>query len=489
MADETGLTTEGYDALRSNDYLEIIREDFESRYDGEPPDWDRDEPLGVLTAVIADRLGQLSEASQALYDARNPNNARGASLDALLASQNLTRSPATPSVVIQRLVGDVDTVVDSTRSVIGGGPDGSLEWRITRDVVIGYEIDVTAFSAGEEYAVTINGTTVSYTAQTGDTAADVYVALRKEINGAPGTGGVDAYTFAIGAADVNTLTVEGTGQSYAISVTATGTASIGLTAGRAYVVVEATEPGEFSAEPNTVETIGKGSDGWDSTTNPARAQVGTDVESNREARRRFFRSQQLSGNGTKRSVLARLLDLEFVQNAAVVENDERTDQTIDGIQIEGNSMLVIVFPNTLTQEQKTTIAELIWESKTLGTKTLGTDVQALVTARDGQTHEVNYDFANEQLLDVRTTVTLDDSAEVSDVSGPIRREIAEYFDEDLLVGDDVRRLEIYARIATIEGVVRVDDLEFRPPGGAYFSGDVTINGRTFAAIRDQTVLG
>ncbi|MFB6371636.1 MAG: baseplate J/gp47 family protein [Bradymonadaceae bacterium] len=489
MADEfKGLTTEGYNALRTADFIDVIREDYEART-GKSIDWDDDEFLKNITAIMADRLGDISEGSQAAYDARDPNNATGQALDALMSYSDVTRRAPTEGTALQKFLGDVDTAINSTRTVVGGGPDDSLEWKVTRTLRIGHEVEITGLTAQETYSVTVDGNTVSYEAKSDDTIEDVLRSLRELVNNDSTISEiVDAYVWAVASTNVNRLTVEGKGQPYTFSVSASGTGSMSSTSGVAYANVQAREAGALKASANQIDEIGKGTEGWNSTTNPAAANTGNDRETDAEARRRFFQSLQFTGNGAPKAVLAHLLALEFLDSAIVLENDERTTQTIEGVQLEGNSMLCIVYPTTLTQSQKQKVAETIWESKSIGTKTLGTDVVANIEAEDGfDYHEVAFDFADQQDIDVRTTITLESGFSMTEVQGPVEAQIVAYFDKDIGVGDDVRRLPILARIATVDGVQSVDKLELRESGGTYAEQDVTILPTEFANLATNTV--
>lgn len=486
MAD--GLTTEGYDALRTADFLEIIREEFEDRT-GLSPEWARDEALGQLTAIMAERLGALSEISQAVYDAKDPNNATGQSLRSIAQLATLSQDDATPGTALQQLDGDVGTAVSSSKTVIGGG-DGSLEWELTRDVRIGHSIAVTSVAANETITVMIDGNSVEYRMNGDDTPSDVLRSLETLINDDPDTAAlVDAFTWAVDSNEVNRLTIEPEVGGYTFSASASGTASVSATQGRAYVIVEATEPGDFPARAGDIDRIGDGVRGWESTTNPAPASAGTDVESFANFRRRYFESLQSPGNGATSAVLANLLDYEFVQAALVLENELRTSQTIEGVLVEANSLYVVIYPPTLTLEQQRQIAATIWRSKSTGTRTQGNDVQTQVESVDGFEHPVNFDLADEVNIDINVELTLDTGFDIADVKGSIEAQIQEYFTDDISVGDDVRRLPVLARIDTVDGVISVDVLEWAIDGNALSETDIQIDATSFGIIDDLTVTG
>jgi uncharacterized phage protein gp47/JayE len=136
VPEDWGLTDAGYVAPRAADFLSVIRDEYEADT-GLTMDWRAEDPLGALTANMAARLGELGEASQAVYDAFNPNNATGIHLDDIGLIRGVPRSPATYSQATVTLTGTAGTVIPEGKIVEGGGSDGRARWRTTEDVTIG----------------------------------------------------------------------------------------------------------------------------------------------------------------------------------------------------------------------------------------------------------------------------------------------------------------------------------------------------------------
>jgi len=99
------LTPDGYDAKRAAEWLDQIRNEYESRT-GLTLDYDRDEFITQITAIMADRLAEVSQSAQSLYDTFDPANAEGKYLDVLAGLVGLRRQRATPSTVELVLSGD-----------------------------------------------------------------------------------------------------------------------------------------------------------------------------------------------------------------------------------------------------------------------------------------------------------------------------------------------------------------------------------------------
>lgn len=134
------ITVNGFEALRASDFLATIREDFEAFVAaefGETVDWAEDVVLAELTAIMAQRLGAISEAAQAVYDSTDPAAAQGVQLSTQAAMVGVLRNAATASTVTLTLSGTAGTLVPSGKVVQGGGANGAAQWRTTADATIG----------------------------------------------------------------------------------------------------------------------------------------------------------------------------------------------------------------------------------------------------------------------------------------------------------------------------------------------------------------
>ena len=196
--------------------------------------------------------------------------------------------------------------------------------------------------------------------------------------------------------------------------------------------------------------------GWDTVTNAVDATVGMDREDDAELKQKRALSLQILGARSRGSISANLLALDFIEAAAVAENDDSATQTVEGIVMEPNSMAVVVHPSPLTDDQKTTVILVIFNLGPFGIKTLG-DEEALVTALDGGQKTVRFRFATLQTVNVASTVTLEAGFVLADVDQALKDAIVTLFD-DFIVGADVLRLDITALAADIDGIRSVDVL-------------------------------
>lgn len=128
------LTINGYTAPRTSDFLAAMKAAYlvELAAAGLPTDVDfeRDDPLGSVFAVVADRLGSIAEAQQAIYDAFDPANAQGVQLDNLGAIRGTPRQAPTASTATVTLGGTPGTVIAAGSIVEGGGLTDAARWTV-----------------------------------------------------------------------------------------------------------------------------------------------------------------------------------------------------------------------------------------------------------------------------------------------------------------------------------------------------------------------
>lgn len=144
MSDIYGITADGINLPRAADWLTLIRDDYEART-GLVFDWERDLVLSSLTAVAADRLGEVSDIIQDIYDTMDPGNAVGLHLDVLASLSGIDRRPATHSTATATCTGTPGVFIPGGSLVEGGGPIDRSRWATVDDATIGVlgTVDVT----------------------------------------------------------------------------------------------------------------------------------------------------------------------------------------------------------------------------------------------------------------------------------------------------------------------------------------------------------
>jgi uncharacterized phage protein gp47/JayE len=384
------LLDEGYSALRTADQIELIRSELDAELARRgfvgAINYDRDILLGALTAVMADRLGDLGELTQAMYSARDPNNATGAQLSALALATGITRNEPTPSVVTLTLGGTPGTVIPSGRTVRGGGVDGTALW---------------------------------------DSRANATIGLG-------------------GTVDVD---------------------------------FEAQEPGATLAPAGTAWELISPVYGWQTATNAIDATPGANRETDDELRLRRQESLQIAGTASARSIRARLLEVDGVQAAAVLENPDGLPTTIEGLALDPFAVGAVVYPDTLDDAQKTEVVRTIYENVAAGIQTSGSEA-ATVLGLDLAPKEIRWSFPVEILVGVTIEIEMEpesttypDPPLFADVQPVILAAAQQY---GIGLGADVRRLPLLG-LASVAGV-RSADVVLAPgdPSRLQPTGDVLI---------------
>jgi hypothetical protein len=129
-----GLTDQGFEARRADDFLTLMEDDYKAAV-GLDSDFEFDLFTKNLFVVVADRLGDLSEALQAVYDSRDPNNATGVNLSILASITGAERRTSTFGTVLVDLAGTAATIIPGGSTIYeGGGDEDNARW-VQRDNV------------------------------------------------------------------------------------------------------------------------------------------------------------------------------------------------------------------------------------------------------------------------------------------------------------------------------------------------------------------
>lgn len=129
---------------------------------------------------------------------------------------------------------------------------------------------------------------------------------------------------------------------------------------------QSVELGEIPAPANAVNRIYRQIQGWDTVYNPAAGVLGTNQESRTEYENRRKNSLALYATGSREAVYSRVFNVNNVTDVVVVENDSSEQTTIQGVELERNSIYVIVNGGDNSE-----IAEAIRQSKSGGCATNG----------------------------------------------------------------------------------------------------------------------
>jgi hypothetical protein len=159
-----------------------------------------------------------------------------------------------------------------------------------------------------------------------------------------------------------------------------------------------TVEGPNEAAAGSITEIVDAVSGWNTVTNAADAELGTNDETDQEFRDRRERSFALGGNCTDPALRAKLEAIEGVTHATVISNRELTTDS-DGIP--GKSFRCVLWPTGLDGP---TIAEVIYRSGPMGIRSDG-DQEYTITDDQNYSQVHRFSYASEQLLYLHAEVT------------------------------------------------------------------------------------
>jgi len=136
------------------------------------------------------------------------------------------------------------------------------------------------------------------------------------------------------------------------------------------VLFEAEEAGAIAANSGTITVIATPVVGWNSVTNALDATVGDNEDSDTTLKERREDELRASGTATVDAMRSDLLQVEDIEQAQVFEN---VTDSIDANGLPPKSIEVVVYdgsPPALTDDE---IAQVIWDTKGAGVRTVGTD--------------------------------------------------------------------------------------------------------------------
>ena len=218
-------------------------------------------------------------------------------------------------------------------------------------------------------------------------------------------------------------------------------------------VVSPQETGPVEAPANSLTEIITPISGWEEVTNPNPARRGRNRESDSDYRFRIVEGQR-GGTGSSRIGLQNeLRALPFVTGSLVVHNPTSSPATVRGLPLNANSFQVIIFPDTLPQEQESQIFDRIIDFAPIGIESLGDEEDN----RDGW--PIRFSYADEVEVDIVVSLILEDSPGFSEaeIIAEVETRLTRLIERNN-IGESVRILNVFGLLNTIQGVAGVGSL-------------------------------
>ena len=148
----------------------------------------------------------------------------------------------------------------------------------------------------------------------------------------------------------------------------------------------AVETGAIPVGANTLTTIYNVVNGWDSVNNPSAGTLGSEIESRADFEARRKKSLALNATGSLGSVYSHVQEVEGVTDVFVWENDTNASVTYRGITLGAHS--IYICENGASDASE--LAEAIYNSKSAGCDTNGTNTCSFTEPMTGVTYSYNY---------------------------------------------------------------------------------------------------
>lgn len=340
-----GVTSAGFMAKRLSDLKTELEQKYRATF-GNTVNLDPRGPFGQKLALEAQEYSLLWELAEAVYNSYIPSNAKGVGVDNALDLVGLRRKNATNSTVDLKYFGDVGTVIDLTVQTSHSSiPTTVFQNSVTGTIPSGSgtdEVQNIAFSdvpdAGD-WEITYDAQ-VTNTLAFNITAGQLQTELENLSNIGAGnvlvtgdftSGFVITFQGSLAEMFINQITISTnnlTESSNAVTATPSTTTEGELP--NITLPAIATLTGPLAAPAGVVTnivvapTIGS----LDSVTNPLDAELGTNIETDSEAKLRRNQSVAIPGHSTLPAIFADILQIDGVEAVRVFEND--TNVEIDG---------------------------------------------------------------------------------------------------------------------------------------------------------------
>ncbi len=443
-------------ALRNNLQTAGLSGDIETRPDS---------VMGLLIDTFAEREAALWELAEGVYAAMYPSTASGSVLDNAVSFTGVIREGATRSRGYVLLVGEGGTTVPAGSQIRSVATQEvweiESESRITRSNTAAATLVVLYAGAGA-YTVYIDGTAYTYTASSGQSAAQIAAGIA--------AGLTDTQVSAVAEGERVNLEA-GAGSGFPLGFSN----NLGLTYLGSPAVARTLLPSTLGADAGTLTQILTDIEGWTSVTNAQPASAGVIAESDSSLRNRYALGMYRLGGATLRAIAARVrAEAPGVTNVVAFEN---TGDYADSIGRPPHSVHVIA-EGGLDLE----IARAIYDSKAAGIDTFGAFAVGVENDQGLQTI-IRFDRPVPVYVWIRAqiqTLSPDEQSFPDAGLAQIGDALAARGDE-LGIGDDVVWQSFFRAVYSVSGVAYAQllfatssDPAANPPTSAYSAANVTI---------------
>jgi len=469
-----GITNDGFVAKRLNTILTELRDEFTNTF-GTTINLDDRGPFGQIIAIMADREAELWELAEGTFNNQTPSTATGVGVDNALALVGVPpRMDAFESEVMQTFFGAVGTVIpvgtqvsrnDDSTVIFETQEAGTIQAGSGQNPL--YSVEFNSLPDAGAFTLTYDGQTTP-NIPSGSSAA--FIQSQLEGLSSIGAGNVSVsgdFSSNIAIELVNTLAeTEGLGLTATSTLTnltvpveaVVNTQQIGSLP-NVTVTSKSTVTGEIVANAGTLIDLVAGVTGVESVSNLVDATLGSDIESDQEALARRQLSLAAPGHATAQAIIADIFSIPGVQAVRVFENID----IIEDLMGRPPKSYEVVVQGGDEDE----IAQIILDTKALGTETTGSINRELV---DSQGFQKFVAFSRPTSIPIDLQVDLRTNTQFP-INGTQLAEAALLaYGNALNIGDDV--IVITQLLCSLNGIPGIIDVDIRvgantlPAGGS-----------------------
>ena len=441
-----GVTTEGFVLKNLTDILAEKRALAVSLFqelvpEGESVDTSDSSLLGRLISLVSPSEADLWQAMLATYQAFDPDQAFGESLDNIVALSGLTRFVA-KSTTVQCLFELAPATSLTTAAQVSSDVSGK---RFTLTEPLSYslsnassiKVGVLNVQNSTAYTITYKSSSTSDTPVSRTYTSDASATQDEILNGIVASFASDVAFTA--TRDGNVVYIKSKDALLKRDFTITSNLSAPFVFRSA--TVECTETGIVTQAISSVNTIDTPVIGWNSVTNPVAGVAGNDLETDEELRIRFKQNKARTSTGTVTALYSALTALNSVAEVKVVEND--TNAT-DSNGLPAKSFMCIVDGGNSSD-----IANAIWQKKPAGVLAYGNTTVSVVDSQ-GFSHDISFQRVADVNIYINVSISTYTGAPPT-ATADIKAALIAYIDA-LKIGDDVVYSRLYTPINTVAGV-------------------------------------
>ena len=390
--------------------------------------------FSMIINIFAEREALIWQLTQQTYDAMYPGTAEGVSLDGVCALTGVVRLAATKSTVECQLTAVNYTTISAGSEVLVENSNNIFV--LDKDITINNEkcTQIVLQVASNEYAnykITINSVEIAYGMVLDNaTSLTIASALVDAINDSEmdiSASATDAFINITSNSDNEVFSCYVTDGLSIVSCTSNASFTSKVT-------------GNIATPKNTVNKIQTPSQGWISVNNSSVGDIGRNLETDIELRARRDNSLRISGSGTVEAMKARLLSINSVTYAEVIDN--RTNVTVDDLPPKS-------FKVTVAGGTDLEVGQVIWQSQPIGIESVG---NTTVTVKDtaGKDQAVKFSRPTEIATYINIVLTVSElfiDESISTIKQALMQRV-----KNLKLGEPLILQSLYSDIYLVPGI-------------------------------------